>query len=111
MSEAVKTQSDSLTRLALRVAIPGIISIAICIGSALATSVVLTGRLEERLTGLKDSLDKHDATRQEEILRLTARTENHEQRLTRLEAHFDTVQETLGEIRSDVKIILRGGQQ
>lgn len=98
-------------QLALRIVIPALISIGICIGSALGASVILTSRLEERISALKDSLEKHDASRQAEVLRLVARTENHEQRLTRLEAHFDTVQETLGEIRSDVKIILRGGQQ
>lgn len=107
----LKGNSQNIGALLVRVAIPALVSIAICIGSAIGTSIVLTSRIEERVTGIKENLAEHDADRKNEFVRIVDRIDNHEQRLTRLEAHYDTVQETLREISSDVKIILRGGQQ
>lgn len=111
MSEIGIAKAESSMRLLVRVAVPALISIAICIGSAIATSVVLTSRLEERIASIKENFDRHDETRKHDYQRLTERVDIHEQRLTRLEAHYDAVQETLREISADVKILLRGGQQ
>lgn len=109
MKENPGTGKESFLRLLFRVSVPALISIMICIGSAIGTSILLTSRLEERVASIKDSLDRHDQTRHTEQLRLAERLDNHEQRLSRLEAHYDAVQESLREISSDVKILLRGG--
>lgn len=92
-------------------AISAVVSVAICVGSALGTSTLLTARMDERVTYIREQSRKHEQEKQHEFERHADTLRDHDQRLARLEALTGSLQETLSEIRSDVKILLRGGQQ
>lgn len=74
----------------------------------------LTGKMEK----LEATIDRHEKALDRDFLRheqivsaLATKTEDQEKRLTRLETLVGETQALLAEIRSDVKILLRGGQQ
>lgn len=75
-------------------------------------------KLETRIPPLETMMQRHekalerDFTRHEQtVLALSVKTDDQEKRLTRLETLVGETQALLTEIRADVKILLRGGQQ
>lgn len=76
------------------------------------------GKLDGRLAHVEQQIDKHEkaldrdfARHERTVLEISHRTDDQEKRITRLEAMMAQVQQLLNEIRADVKILLRGGQQ
>lgn len=65
-------------------------------------------RMDERIASLQRDQAKHELEKGEQIRRNMQRADDHEQRLIRLEANFSTIQETLSEMKSDIKILIRG---
>lgn len=65
-------------------------------------------RMDERIASLQRDQAKHELEKGEQIRRNMQRADDHEQRIVRLEANFSTIQDTLTEMRSDIKILIRG---
>lgn len=110
-------------------------SVAVGIGSAFLTTFIMVGQLDTRVRNLEDlparlnhlekripplevqinrhegALEKDFARHEQVVSHIATKTDDQEKRLTRLEAQFGEMQSLLTEIRSDVKILLRGGQQ
>lgn len=109
----------ALARAALvRVILPVCASCVIAVGSAMVSALVMTERLDGRVTHLEVQIERHEkaldrdfARHEQTVLEIAHRTDDQERRLSRLEALVSQTQELLSEIRSDVKILLRGGQQ
>lgn len=94
---------------------PLLVPVLVGIGSAATTGMVMTARLEERVSHLESQIQRHemaldrDFTRHEGALsEVIRRTDSQEQRLAKLEALVEELRASLGEIRADVKTILRG---
>lgn len=75
-------------------------------------------KLESRLQPLESQIERHEkalerdfARHEQTVLSLAVKTDDQEKRLTRLETLVGETQALLTEIRTDVKILLRGGQQ
>lgn len=80
----------------------------ITIGGFYASQIVSEARMDERIANLERDQAKHEKERGEQIQRNIQRADDHEQRLIRLEANFSTIQETLSEMKADIKILIRG---
>lgn len=79
---------------------------------------VIAKRLVERASNLENQIERHEkaldrdfARHEQSVLALGVKTDDQEKRLTRLETLVGETQALLTEIRTDVKILLRGGQQ
>ena len=70
-----------------------------------------TNYLEEQIKRHEKALDKDFARHEASMTELSHKTDDQEKRLTRLETLVNETQVLLTEIRADVKILLRGGQQ
>ncbi len=70
-----------------------------------------TGQLEEQIKRHEKALDKDFARHEQTVADISHKTDDQEKRLTRLETLVNETQVLLTEIRADVKILLRGGQQ
>ncbi|MBD5608556.1 MAG: hypothetical protein HDQ93_06880 [Desulfovibrio sp.] len=102
----------------VKFALPILASMVIGIGSSILSCLLVTERMNGRVTSLETQIAKHehaldrDFQRHEQTVAILAnRTDDQERRLTRLEALVGETQALLAEIRTDVKILLRGGQQ
>lgn len=114
--------------------LPILVPLCIGLGSAVITSkemnakldirvatletAVITGDLPHKVVEMRTQLDRHEKALDRDFARheatvadISHKTEDQEKRLTRLEALFTETQALLAEIRTDVKILLRGGQQ
>lgn len=70
-----------------------------------------TAHLEKQIERHEKALDRDFARHEATVADIAHKTDDQEKRLTRLEALFTETQALLSEIRTDVKILLRGGQQ
>ena len=70
-----------------------------------------TGQIESQIARHEKALDKDFARHEVPMTELSHKTDDQEKRLTRLETLVNETQVLLTEIRADVKILLRGGQQ
>ena len=68
-------------------------------------------KLETTIERHEKELDRDFFRHEQTVASIMSKTEDQEKRLTRLETLVNERQRLLEEIRSDVKIILRGGQQ
>ena len=68
-------------------------------------------KLETTIERHEKELDRDFFRHEQTVASIMSKTEDQEKRLTRLETLVNETQRLLEEIRSDVKIILRGGQQ
>lgn len=75
-------------------------------------------KLETRIPPLETMMQRHEkalerdfARHEQTVVALGIKTDDQEKRLTRLETLVGETQALLTEIRADVKILLRGGQQ
>lgn len=80
----------------------------ITIGGWLMASKIQDALLEERIATMQRDMAKHEMEKSEQIRFNAIRADEHEKRIVRLEASFGLVQETLSEMKEDIKIILRG---
>lgn len=79
---------------------------------------VLDKQLPTRIANLEVQIEKHEKTierdfgrHEQTVQNLSHKTDDQEKRLTRLETIVGETQKVLDEIRTDVKILLRGGMQ
>lgn len=70
-----------------------------------------TGQIEAQINRHEKTLDRDFSRHEQNVAAISAKTDDHEKRLTRLETLCTETQAMLSEIRTDVKILLRGGQQ
>lgn len=77
------------------------------VGNHIQTQLTMA-RVEERIATIKEQSARHELEKGQEITRLSANSEDHGQRIIRLETNYDTIQSTLKEMRSDIKILIRG---
>lgn len=75
-------------------------------------------KLGEKIPPLETMMVRHEKALERDFIRyehivggLSSKTDDQEKRLTRLETLVGETQNLLAEIRADVKILLRGGQQ
>lgn len=85
------------------------------IASGIIFYMIFVERIDGRVRNLESQIVKHekrlekDFTKHDDVVSsFVSRIEGHERRLTRMETLMDGVNATLSEIRSDVKMILRG---
>ena len=86
--------------------------------TALETKITVQEPLTGKVDRLETTIERHEKALDRDFLRheqivagLTVKTEDHEKRLTRVEALVGQVQSTLKEIQTDIKTLLRGKQQ
>lgn len=110
--------SDTIKQILIHFVLPVLVPVIVGLGSAVITSMVVTERLSARVAHLEVQIEKHEkaldrdfARHEQTVAAISLKTDDHEKRLTRLEALFTENQAMLSEIRTDVKILLRGGQQ
>ncbi len=104
-----------IVRFVQTILLPLIVPVLVGIGSAAIAGMVMTARLEERVSHLESQIQRHeqaldrDFTRHEGALsEVVKRTDSQEQRLAKLEALVEESQASLREIRADIKTLLRG---
>lgn len=85
------------------------LSVAITAGGAWVSAKVQSALMEERIAIMQRDMARHEMEKGEQIRLNATRAEEHERRIVRLEANFGLVQETLSEMKEDIKIILRNG--
>lgn len=97
---------------------PLLVPVLVGIGSSAVTGAVMMTRLEERVTYLESQIQRHEQALDRDMNRhestfstLTHRTDNQEQRLSKLEAMAEEARSSLAEIRGDIKTLLRGQGQ
>ena len=127
--------TEMVKQIWLRFGLPLLVPLLIGLGSSVIASREMNGKLDTRVTTLEakvndyqplpgkierleTTIDRHekaldrDFLRHEELVRaLSSKKDDPEKRLTRLETLVGETQNLLSEIRTDVKILLRGGQQ
>ena len=91
--------------------LPLLVPVLVGIGSAATTGMVMTVRLEERVSHLESQIQRHeqaldrDFTRHDQaVSELVKRTDDQERRLA------EETRASLAEIRVDIKTLLRGAQ-
>lgn len=84
-----------------------VLSVIITAGGAYMSSRVQSALMEERLATMQRDMARHEMEKSEQIAHNRSRADDHEQRIIRLEANFSTIQETLGEVKSDVKSLIK----
>ena len=111
-------QESSLTmKFFQSLVFPLLVPVLVGIGSAATTGVVMTARLEERVAHLETQIRRHEEVLDRDMTRhqgaysdLAKRTEAQDQRLAKLEALTEESRKSLGEIRADIKTLLRGAR-
>ena len=98
-------------------ALPVLASLVIGIGSSIVACLVVTERMEWRVSSLEVQIAKHERAldrdfqwHEQIVASISMKTDEQEKQLTRLEALVSQTQLLLGEIRADVKDLLRGGK-
>lgn len=106
-----------IVRFVQTILLPLIVPVLVGIGSAAIAGMVMTARLEERVSHLESQMQRHeqalnrDFTRHEVALsEVVRRTDSQEQRLAKLEALTEESRTSLSEIRADIKTLLRGAR-
>lgn len=107
--------TPSLSRFIQTFVFPLLVPVLVGIGSSAVTGAVIMTRLEERVTYLESQIQRHEKALERDITRhessfstLTHRTDNQDQRLSKLEAMAEEARTSLSEIRADIKTLLRG---
>ncbi len=97
--------------------LPLLVPVLVGIGSAATTGMVMTARLEERVSHLESQMQRHEQTLNRDFTRheqavsyLVSRTDEQERRLAKLEGVAEETRTSLAEIRADIKTLLRGAQ-
>lgn len=127
--------TEMVKQVWLRFGLPLLVPLIVGLGSSVIASREMNGKLDTRVVELeakvKDyapipgkierletTIDRHEKALDRDFLRheqivstLATKTDDQEKRLTRLETLVGETQNLLSEIRADVKILLRGGQQ
>lgn len=108
---------NATLRFVQSLVLPLIVPVLVGIGSAAISSMVMTARLEERVSHLESQMQRHeqtldrDFTRHEQaVSHLVRRTDEQERRLAKLEGVAEETRTSLAEIRADIKTLLRGAQ-
>lgn len=111
MNEVIK---QTIFKLVLPVLVP----VAVGLGSAVIATKIMVEKLDTRVSHLEVQIKRHEKALDKDFARhevsmteLSHKTDDQEKRLTRLETLVNETQVLLTEIRADVKILLRGGQQ
>ncbi len=109
---------ELLKDLVGKFALPVLAASCIGMGGALYSGLQSLGSLDTRLAHVELQINRHEKALDKDFMRheqtvaeISHKTDDQERRLTRLEALVSQTQEMLTEIRSDVKILLRGSQQ
>ncbi len=85
-------------------------SVFVTVGGAFISEKVQTTLMNERIAILQRDQAKHELEKSEQIRLALQRADDHEKRIVRLEASFGLVQETLSEMKEDIKILVRGNR-
>lgn len=82
--------------------------LAIAIAGGYLQNQLVMARMEERIATIKEQTARHELEKGREIARISTTTEDHSQRIIRLETNLDAIQSTLKEMRADIKTLIRG---
>lgn len=88
-----------------------LLSAGITVAGGLVNNSVQTALIQEKIAILQRDAARHEMEKGEKIRSNTTKAEEHEKRIIRLEANFGVIQETLADMKSDIKILLRGAKQ
>lgn len=127
--------TDMVTQVVHRFVLPCLAALVVGAVGALVTSVLTVNALDVRVSKLEDipadvrdmkdrlqvlepQIVRHEKALERDFIRheqtmhsLSVKTDDQEKRLTRLETLVGETQALLAEIRSDVKLLLRGSKQ
>ncbi len=92
--------------LFLKAFLPALVTIAISVGTVIASNHAMTVRMEERIASIGEQITAIDKKHERDAIPLLGSAKDHEQRIARLEALTGTMQATLDEVRKDVKDLL-----
>lgn len=112
MSERTETRiRDTVMQVIAGVIVAGMIGI----GGGIWRGYDLLTTMEMEIKTIKSNVARHEGIIEKDMKRLesvdtivTQRTEDHERRLSRLESTLDSIRHDIGEMKQDVKILLRG---
>ena len=88
-----------------------LLSAGITVAGGLVNNRIQTALIQEKIAILQRDAARHEMEKGEQIRSNTTKAEEHEKRIIRLEANFGVIQETLADMKSDLKILLRGAKQ
>lgn len=88
-----------------------LLSLGVTVGGGLVNNKIQTALMEEKIAILQRDAARHEMEKSEQIRSNTTKAEEHEKRIIRLEANFGVIQETLADMKSDIKILLLGAKQ
>lgn len=79
-----------------------------------AIGVYVQGQIAEakitmQIAGIRESAARHELEKEREISRLSATSEDHGQRIIRLETTLGSIQASVDEMKTDIKTLLRKG--
>lgn len=101
-----------------QIVIPLAGSVLVGIGSAAVMGSVLVVRLDERVSTLERDVARHEATIEKELRRMetaeasiSKRTDEQERRIALLESALERLRGDVGEIKADVKSLLRSSAE
>lgn len=83
-------------------------SLVITVAGAVTNGKIQSALMEERIAVLQRDQARHELDKTREISRLSTASEDHGQRIIRLETSLDAIQTTLKEMRADIKTLIRG---
>lgn len=110
--------NEFIRQAMLKFVLPILVPVGVGLGSAVIATKIMVEKLDTRVTHLEFQIARHEKALDRDFARheatvadISHKTDDQEKRLTRLEALFTETRALLSEIRTDVKILLRGGQQ
>lgn len=126
--------NETMKQILIRFILPILVPVFVGLGSAVISSVIMNGKLDNRVSkiertvddekllsrtiNLETAIDRHEralerdfARHEQTVLELGHKTEDQERRLTRLETLVGETQRLLAEISADVKQLLRGSKK
>lgn len=109
-------QSISKVKEIVMQIIAGVIIVGMVgIGGGIWRGYNILSTMEMEVKTIKQNVARHEGIIEKDMKRLesvdnlvTQRTEDHERRLARLESILDSIRNDIGEMKQDVKILLRG---
>lgn len=101
--------------VAMQVVAGVIIAGMVAIGGGIWHGYNMLTTIDLEVENIKNNVARHEGIIDKDMKRLesvdslvTQRTEDHERRLARLESILDSIRNDIGEMKQDVKILLRG---
>lgn len=83
-----------------------VVSLAVSVISYFVQGQILQTKLELKIVNLEKQIARHELDKDKDLSKIIIRSDDHEQRIIRLETSMSVMQEAIPEMRNDMKTIL-----